>query len=236
MLAVQPRLPLVLATAWARRVRRPFTPTQEGREPYRLPSEVQDRLTAALEPFRNREAVYRLAVFIGRYHSAPRRIVEAFPLDRRALTEHPELDLTERQIRSAIRVLEEIGFLDRALTSGSRYRATEGGLHRKPILFVFGSDYASAFLAANRRAAVPHSGTPGNRRPIPAENTRRPPTPLPVAFGPKCPKGSEALKMAVPMGHQVKTSGLPPKTSESNPALEAALDRLLQGIRQSRGG
>jgi hypothetical protein len=44
-------------------------------------------------------------------------------------------------VRGAIRVLEEIGFLDRAVASGSRYKATEDGLHRKPVLFMFGSDY-----------------------------------------------------------------------------------------------
>jgi hypothetical protein len=45
-------------------------------------------------------------------------------------------------------------FLDRAVTSGSRYKPTEDGLRRKPILFQFGSDYAPMFLAANRRAAA----------------------------------------------------------------------------------
>jgi hypothetical protein len=235
MHAVQPRLPLVLPLRQgARRVRRPFHPSGEGR-PYRLPNEVRDRLTAALAPYRNREAAYNLAVFIARYHSAPGRIVESFPLDRRALTEHPELDLTERQIRSAIRVLEEVGFLDRALAFGSRYKGTEDGLRRKPILFVFGSTYAPAFLAANRRAAAARGGNPGDRRPIPTENARRPSQPPPVVPSAKCPKGSEALKMTVPMGHLIKESGLPPSASESNPALEAALDRLLQGIRQSRG-
>ena len=218
-----------------RRVRRPFTPSQPGRG-YRLPNEIRDRLAAALVPYRNREAAFTLAVFIARYHSAPGRIVESFPLDRRALTEHPDLDLTERQIRSAIRVLEEVGFLDRALASGSRYKATEDGLRRKPILFVFGNTYAPAFLAANRRAAAARGVDPGDRRSIPAGNARRPSQPSPVASRAKCPKGSEALKMTVPMGHQMKKCGLPPVALESNPKLEAALDRLLQGIRQSRGG
>jgi hypothetical protein len=39
----------------------------------------------------------------------------------------------------------------------------------------------------------------------------------------------------VPMG-EVRKSGLPPQASEPNPRLEAALEKLLQGIRQSRGG
>ena len=46
-----------------------------------------------------------------------------------------------------------LGFLERALTpSGSRYKATEHELHRKPILYVFGSEYGSAFALANKRA------------------------------------------------------------------------------------
>jgi hypothetical protein len=40
MLAVQPRLPLVLALPRARRARRPFSPSQEGKGPYRLPRDA----------------------------------------------------------------------------------------------------------------------------------------------------------------------------------------------------
>jgi hypothetical protein len=121
MLAVQPRLPLVLALPRARRVRRPFTPTQEGRGPYRLPHDVRDRLVSALAPFRNRDAAWELAVFLARYWSMPGRIVGSFAIDRRALVEHHELDLTEKRIRSAIRTLEEVGFFDRDIApSGSK--------------------------------------------------------------------------------------------------------------------
>ena len=57
-----------------------------------------------------------------------------------------------------MRTLEEIGFLDRAVPSGSRYKPTEDGLRRKPIRFQFGSDYAPAFIAANRGAAAARGG------------------------------------------------------------------------------
>ncbi|WP_201864833.1 hypothetical protein [Microvirga soli] len=67
-------------------------------------------------------------------------------------------------MRGAIRVLEEIGFLDRAAASGSRYKATEEGLRRKPVLFMFGADYAPVFIAANRRAAVARGSRSGERR------------------------------------------------------------------------
>jgi hypothetical protein len=167
----QPPLPLPRPQrARARSVRRPFHPSQ-GEGPYRLPHSVRDRLASSLAPFRNRDAVMTLAVFIARYHSAPDRIVEAFPLDRRALIDHPDLGLTERQIRSAIRVLEEIGFLDRALASGSKYKPTEDGLHRKPIRYMFGPDYAPLFISANNRAAAARGGNSRARRPIPAETT-----------------------------------------------------------------
>jgi hypothetical protein len=61
--------------------------------------------------------------------------------------------LTAKRVRSAITILEAVGFLELALTpSGSRYKATEHELHRKPILYVFGSEYGSAFVLANKRA------------------------------------------------------------------------------------
>ena len=77
-----------------RHVRRPFTPSREV-GPYRLPRDIQDQLLSALAPFRNRDAAFALAVFIGRFWSAPGRLEQAFPIDRRALANHPDLGLTE---------------------------------------------------------------------------------------------------------------------------------------------
>src|SRR3954447_12171918 len=131
MLTVQPRLPHALASARRRSVRRPFTPAQQGRGHYRLPHEIQDRLTTALAPYRNREAAFALATFLARFWSMPARVVGAFPIDRRELANHPALGLTEAKVRGAIRTLEEVGFLDRAIPpSGSRYKPTEDGLQR----------------------------------------------------------------------------------------------------------
>jgi hypothetical protein len=93
-----------------RQVRRPFRPSTEssvGR--YRLPNEIRDRLTAALATYRNREAAFTLATFIARFWSVPGRVVGTFPIDRRALADHPELGLTEARVRGALRVLEGIG-------------------------------------------------------------------------------------------------------------------------------
>ncbi len=127
--------------------------------PYRLPHDVRDRLTAALAPFRNREAAFTLATFLARFWSVSGRVAGSFPIDRRALAAHEGLELTEARVRGAIRTLEAVGFLERALApSGSRYKATEDGLHRKPILFVFGSEYGLAFISANKRAQAARGG------------------------------------------------------------------------------
>jgi hypothetical protein len=234
---VQPRLPLALAQRpRLRSVRRAFHPSK-GEGPYRLPRDVQERLTAALAPFRNREAAFTLATFLGRFWSTPSRIVDAFPIDRRELAEHGALDLTEKRIRSAIRTLEEIGFLDRATASGSRYKATEDGLRRKPILFMFGSDYAPAFIAANKRAAAARSGRSGERRAVvPAENARRASTVNFEASPLNGPKSKNLSERSVLMGPLVKESSLPAQALDPDPKLEAALARLEVGFRRSRGG
>src|SRR3954471_11077021 len=123
--ALQPRL---------RSVRRPFRPSTDT-GPSRLPHDVQDRLSAALACFRNRDAAFALAVFIGRFWSAPGRIERVFPIDRRALAGRSDLGLTEAKVRGAIRALERAGFLDRVKPDrGGRYQRTDtGDLHRKPV-------------------------------------------------------------------------------------------------------
>jgi hypothetical protein len=221
--------------ARARRVRRPFHPSQ-GEGPYRLPREVRDRLAAALAPFRNREAAFSLATFIARFWSAPGRIVEGFVIDRRELADREDLGLSEAKVRGAIRVLEEIGFLDRAISSGSKYKTTEDGLRRKPIRFMFGAEYAPAFIKANGRAAAARGGRSSERRAITPASAPRPSRTFPEAQKIKSPKCKSEAVLPVNLGDLRKENGLPPKAFDPNPKLEAALDRLLQGIRQSRGG
>jgi hypothetical protein len=181
MLVAQARLPLAVPMqARGRSMRRPFHPSQ-GEGPYRLPNAVRDRLVAALAPSATGRLPFALAMFLARFWSVPGRVAGSFPIDRCALADRQDLGLTEGQIRGAIRVLEEVGFIDRAIpASGSRYRATEHGLRRKVILFVFGGDYAPLFLAANRRAAAAQGGRSGERRP---SAPFRPPTPI---YGPPC--------------------------------------------------
>src|SRR3954452_23241837 len=110
--------------------RHPFTPSSAG--PYRLPRDVRDRLATALVPYRNREAAFALATFLGRFWSTPSRLLTAFPIDRRELAEHAALGLTEAQVRGATKTLEEVAFLDRVVRSGSTHQPTVDGLHRRP--------------------------------------------------------------------------------------------------------
>jgi hypothetical protein len=236
MLAVQARMPFGMPfRPRARNVRRPFCPVATG--PYKLPRDAHERLTTALASFKNREAAYVLAVFIARYHSASSRIVDAFPIDRRALADRPDLGLTEDRIRGAIRTLEAVGFLDRAIASGSTHKKTsDGELHRKPILFRLGADYAPAFIAANRRAAAARGRLSGERRALAPSTPQRASTVNFQASPPNSPKATGVSESPVLMGEVRKESGFPPQASEPNLRLEAALDRLLQGIRQSRGG
>src|SRR4051812_44973211 len=146
-----------------RSIRRAFTPSRCA-GPYRLPHDVRDRLATALVPFRNRDAAFALAVFLGRFWSTPARLPTAFPIDRRELADHAGLGLTEARVRGAIRTLEDVGFLDRAPASGSTHRPTPDGLHRKPVLFMFGAEYGPLFSKANRLAAAARERRSGWRR------------------------------------------------------------------------
>src|SRR3954464_3338366 len=147
MSTVQPLLPLPRPSrARVRSLRRPFTPPRMA-GPYRLPRDAWDQLVSALAPARNRDAALALAVFLGRFWSTPNRLTSAFPIDRRELANRPDLGLTEARVRGAIRALEAVDFLDRAIPGkGSRHKLTGAGeLHRRPVLFQFGSEYASSF-------------------------------------------------------------------------------------------
>jgi hypothetical protein len=177
----------------------PWTPSTPA-GPYKLPRDVQDRLTVALREFRNRDAAAALAAFLGRFWSTPARLVLPFPIDRRALTDHAALGLTEARVRGAIATLKAIGFLDPDALKGSGYHATEAGLHRKPVLFRFGAGYREAFAKANTHSQAARARVSSVRRPIAA------------------PQAVER-----PVGDQ----GTLTKT---DPNLEAALNRLLEGV------
>jgi hypothetical protein len=224
MSAAQPLLPLPRPSrARVRSLRRPFTPSRTA-GPYRLPHEVWDRLVSTLTPARNRDAALALAVFLGRFWSTPARLVSAFPIDRRELANRPDLRLTEAQVRGAIRALEAVGFLDRAISDkGSRHKLTGAGeLHRKPVLFQFGSDYAVSFSRANQRAQAARERHSHVRRALNPVTASRASTGFqsPAALSSPKNKGSEAAKVF--MGELRPTLPKPPSL---NPKLEAALER-----------
>jgi hypothetical protein len=170
--------------------------------PYRLPHAVRDRLQAALEPFRNAERAYALAVFLGRFWSMPGRVALPFPIDRRALADRQDLGLSEARVRGAIKTLEEVGFLARAVTSGSRYRATAQGLHRKPVPFQFGSDYAPLFIAANKRASAARGAGSRSAPMVRAHNEQRPSATF-LEARPNSPKGKSQAESLLLMGENL---------------------------------
>ena len=214
-----------------RSVRRPFRPSA-GQGAYRLPHDVRDRLTAALAPFRNREAAFSLATFLARFHSNPDRLLSGFMIDRRELADRPDLTLTEARVRGAIKALEAIGYLERGLTTGSTHKATEEGLRRKPIAFVFGSEFAPLFLAANQRARRAKGGIPHARRALTPSAAPRPSVALPEAQRIQArvtnsPKDKSVAKPLVNLGELRTESGLPAK-----PSAPSALDRALQRLKE----
>ena len=229
MIAVQHQLAFARPlAARVRSVRRPFRPSA-GEGTYRLPHEVRDRLGAALAPFRNREAAFALATFLARYHSHPARLLEGFMIDRRALADRDGLELTEARVRGAIKTLEAIGFLDRALATGSTHKATEDGLRRKPIRFVFGAEYGAAFREANKRARRAKGSDPHTRRPLAPARAPQPSAAILEVLRLSSPKDNSVAEPQVNLGELRHTSGFLPSPSASNP-LEAALARLSQGV------
>jgi hypothetical protein len=208
---------------------RSFTPPPCA-GPYRLPRDARDRLAAALAPYRNRDAAFALATFLGRFWSTPNRLLSAFPIDRRELAGHTALGLTEARVRGAIRTLEEVGFLDRAVTSGSTHKPTPDGLHRKPVLFMFGSEYGPLFSAANRRAAARErrSGSPRTFTPT---NPLRPSSGLLRTRPLNSPKNKDSEADKVLMG---EVTPKPPEPSLQKSALDTALDRWRLAFEESR--
>lgn len=216
--------PRAAPAAKPRRAILPWSPANAG--PYRLPKPILDRLVVALAAYRNRDAALGLAVFLGRFWSTPARLMAAFPIDRRALTDHAMLGLTEARVRGALATLEAVGFLDRAVVpSGSRYRPTEQGLHRKPVLWRFGADYGEAFAKVNGRGRPGRTNTTTSRRLIASTPAPRMAPPRPETSPTKLAQ-KEIPAVAVLMGDQAPT----PLTD-----LDAALERLGRAIEVESG-
>jgi hypothetical protein len=212
----------------ARRDTSPWCPDSAG--PYRLPAGIKDRLFAALEGRKNRDAAFALAVFLARFWSSPRRLLCALPVDRRALAQHEALGLTEARVRGALAVLVEVGFLARCEPeAGKKYQRTEGGLQRRAILHRFGEEYAAAFTAANARAQAARGTPEPSRRPVPSPQPQR--APAPNVAAPKVMPTPQVAQKQILGGSRVIMGEM----DQQNPTtvcegLEAALERLRRGV------
>lgn len=203
---------------------------------YRLPHDVADRLKSALAGYKNRDAAMALAVFLARFWSSRAKMARPFPVDRRALADRDDLGLTEARIRGALRVLEEIGFLNRGLPpAGSVHRMTAAGeLIRKPITFGFGTEFGPLFAAANARAERARLRRQGRAvQGNPAVPAARHPRPVRTAFPTismpetSSPKDKERSGYVVLMG-QLKGSAR--GEAAGRPAISTALDAALSRL------
>ena len=93
---------------------------------------------------------------------------------------------------------------------------------------MFGAEYVSAFLAANRRAQVARGGVSGSRRAIPASTRSGASVGLAGGLA-NSPKSKSQAEPKVIMGEVVKRSGLPAQPSAPTP-LDLALQRLGMAI------
>jgi hypothetical protein len=159
-------------------------------------------------------------------------------IDRRELADRPDLALTEARVRGAIRALEAIGYLERGLTTGSTHKATEDGLRRKPIRFVFGSEYVPLFRAANQRARRAHKASAGGdrtaRRVVTPSVAPRPSTAFLEGQALNSPKDKSEANPQVNLG-EIKQNSSPPAEPSQDSALERALQRLKEAIGKPRG-
>jgi hypothetical protein len=187
---------------------------------YVLPRRLSERLEGALSGCRHAAEAMALATFLGRFWSLPAKLGQPFHVDRRALADRPDLGLSEKRVRRALEALVTVGFLKRQPDRGSAYRMTDEGLRRKPALYRFGAEWWSIFASVCRKAAravrEAVSRIAGHHPP-----SRRPP----VLHGPfpGGPKRTAGLEPSVHMG-------LAPQASASDLKLEAALERLRQGV------
>ena len=197
---------------------------------YRLPRTIADRLETALSGRKNAAACLALAGWLGRFWSAPRRLLYAFPVDRRAIADRDDLGLTEARVRGALAVLVEIGFVTRYEPDpGKRYQRTEGGLQRRAILHRFGEEYAAAFGKANARAQEARGAPPPARRPIPRPEPARP-VAANVAAPRPMPQPLLAQKQTSPERGVIMGEGDRPRLQPTCGGLEAALERLRRGM------
>lgn len=200
---------------------------------YALPRRISEQLEGALTGCPYKTEVMSLATFLGRFWSLPTKLQMAFHVDRRALAGRADLGLSEKRVRRALETLVALGFLMRQPDKGSAYRMTDEGLRRKPALYRFGAAWWSIFAKACRKAAGvvkdAVSRVAGHQAPL-----LQPTAPHGQKMG--GPKRIADLETPVHMGPAAKPSGFPALAFNPDPKLEAALARLEEGFRRSRGG
>ena len=167
-LVLAPILAPAVARLRRRFCRKPLlrSPPASGR--YTLPAGALAQLQGDATGARNAQKAVILATHVARYQSAPANLGRSFPLDRRALAQPCDLPLSEGEIRGALKLLEEVGFVVRVPAPGSPYQRTVEGLRRKPIWFTLGEPYLAMFAEANRKPRGGPQAAQGGRRPLPA--------------------------------------------------------------------
>lgn len=121
---------------------------------YRLAPSVADRLRIELKELKNRDAAHALAVFLARFHATPKRMIhepKPFVIDRRALANRKGLDLSEDQIRGAVKALLRIGYLAIVSNPGT----VPGRKLKVPTKFEFNGWYKERFAFLASKANSP---------------------------------------------------------------------------------
>ena len=200
--------------------------------PYRLPHDVRDRLAAALAPFRNRDAAFALATFLGRFWSTPARLLAAFPIDRRELADacRPRPDGGPRARRDpgagGGRVPRPGGGLRLdAQADAGRAAPQAGAVHVRELT----TARCSARPTGGLRRPV--SGVRGSARSGPAA-VRRSSAGLPAARRTNSPKSKESEADKVIMG-EIRTAlaELPAPDSASS-GLRSGAEPVQEGLRR----
>lgn len=163
---------------------------------YSLATKIADQLENALQGARNANSTWKLAfILIKLNRRTPRRF---FTIDRRAIAEHfPEYDLTEKTIRSACKLLQQLGIIERTGLGGQWRPDRET---RAPILWRF-SHWIVTMLTTSTKWPIPdlrskkdQIGPPENQNLTGAPKSRTGPSRQPSA--PSQPPGSKTRPRA----------------------------------------
>ncbi|WP_106335912.1 hypothetical protein [Alsobacter soli] len=130
---------------------------------YRLPGLISERIRIMLASFKNKEAAFKLFVFLARFHTGWRSGMRRMTIDRRKLAGHPALKLTEDQIKGAIKTLRAAFLLEQIPYA----EAYADGLCRNPgepqmraAWYAFSAEIAALFPSHGRAQKTAQPSTP----------------------------------------------------------------------------